>query len=100
MKLYSTDLWHYLKGNIDLRERISIAHKLLYELERIQRAGLVHCDIKPSNVLMNVDANANWNGQLIVTDFGISGKKNELRNQLSKPGGTPGWAGGKIRNNI
>ena len=94
MKFYDTDLWKYLKKDdvlsIGIDERFAIAEKFLQEMDRIEKANVLHSDIKPSNILMNLDENGKWNGDLVVTDFGIACNKKTWSNK--KRGGTSGWA--------
>lgn len=63
-----TDLKTYIKQ----KERLSVSETLELMIQACQgvgyahRAGLVHCDIKPHNMLVSPD------GRLKVTDFGIA----------------------------
>lgn len=94
MKLYDTDLWKYLKKDdgmsIGIRERFLLAEEFLREMDLIEKANVLHSDIKPSNILMNLDDDGKWNGDLVVTDFGIARNKETWPNK--KRGGTSGWA--------
>ena len=38
--------------------------------------GIIHCDLKPSNILFNIDKDEEEIIQLKITDFGLSTKKN------------------------
>lgn len=54
------------RGPCDLDEALSIAIAVAGALDHAHRAGVVHCDIKPSNIQLTGD------GGLKVLDFGIA----------------------------
>jgi len=54
------------RSPLDLREAQGIAAQLLTGLEAIHAAGLVHRDVKPSNVMMTTS------GRVVVMDFGLA----------------------------
>ncbi len=53
-------------GRLPVSEAISIARQIAEALEKAHRAGVVHRDIKPQNILFSRD------GTIKVTDFGIA----------------------------
>ena len=55
-----------------------IIDQLFDGLEKLEQAGVCHSDLKPGNILYNLE---NGNYKIFITDFGQCGKK----------GGTPGW---------
>ena len=81
-------------GPIPWREAVSIALKLASALQAAHRAGIIHRDVKPSNVLIGGD------GKVKLVDFGIA---KSTRQDSEKPGsgyaltmvgaaiGTPGY---------
>lgn len=74
--------WHYIvmeyvdgldlkslirrKGRLSVSEAVDIAYQIASGVGHAHKAGIVHCDIKPQNVLVTVD------GRAKVTDFGIA----------------------------
>jgi serine/threonine-protein kinase len=63
-----TDLKTMLKqrGKFNIDEAISLTSQACEGIGYAHRAGLVHCDVKPHNMLVTPD------GRLKVTDFGIA----------------------------
>ena len=53
-------------GPIELSEARDIAAQFLAGLDAIHRAGLVHCDLKPENIMIT------RTGRVVVMDFGIA----------------------------
>ena len=62
------DLKHYLKqhGRFSVQEMLKLMIQACAGLGYAHRAGLVHCDIKPHNMLISADQ------RLKLTDFGIA----------------------------
>lgn len=54
------------KGHLEPAEAVRIASEIASALESAHRNNLVHCDIKPHNILVMAD------GHIKVTDFGIA----------------------------
>ena len=101
MRIYAKNLWEYLKDrstpNYDLLpiwERFSIFKNVFSAVMYIQSSGQLHLDLKPSNILLNVDESGKWNQRdLVVTDFGIGGSVEMLADGTRhKIRGTPGFA--------
>jgi serine/threonine protein kinase len=74
-----------LRGPMDTDRAISIVAQLADALDYAHRQGLIHRDVKPSNILMTRD------GRPVLTDFGIA-KVLHVETQLTRTGtaiGTP-----------
>ncbi|MEJ2013548.1 MAG: protein kinase [Anaerolineales bacterium] len=63
-----TDLKTLLRrqGRLPIRDAVDLMVKICSGVGYAHRAGLVHCDLKPHNILVNADHQAK------ITDFGIS----------------------------
>lgn len=69
---------------------VTIVDQLLDALDDVHRAGIVHRDVKPANVLLRATGNGPLN--IALTDFGIAASAHEGR--LTQAGfviGTPGY---------
>ncbi|MEV0415528.1 serine/threonine-protein kinase [Streptomyces sp. NPDC050448] len=54
------------RGPLEPREAAAIGAKLMDALDAAHRAGVLHRDVKPANVLLE------HNGRVVLTDFGIA----------------------------
>jgi RNA polymerase sigma factor (sigma-70 family) len=61
------------------------ALELTAALEHAHRQGVIHCDLKPSNVLIGST------GQLLVSDFGLARQRTGWSDSNRPHGGTPGF---------
>ena len=71
------DLRYYLKlkRNFNEKEVNFIMANLILALEYIHKNNIIHCDIKPENILSNKQ------GYFYLTDFGISINKSDKENE-------------------
>jgi serine/threonine protein kinase len=58
--------WIRRKGRLDVQETLDLITQICAGVGHAHRAGIIHCDIKPQNVLVTKD------GRAKVTDFGIA----------------------------
>ena len=74
-------------GALEPSEVVLIAQSLLKALDTAHRAGLLHLDIKPANVLVPPE------GEIKLTDFGVSAWRFEIPDLVARGGlaGTPGF---------
>ncbi|MCA8960758.1 MAG: protein kinase, partial [Planctomycetes bacterium] len=72
------------RGPQPLPEIIPIVRQLLSGLEAAHRAGIVHLDLKPANVMVSVE------GRVKILDFGVARSIRESAAEVSITG-TPGY---------
>ncbi|QKG79559.1 serine/threonine protein kinase [Tenuifilum thalassicum] len=69
--------WRYHR-KLSFSDLISISIKALEALSRVHRAGFVHCDIKPSNIIVNSDdIKRVAYAEVKIIDFGMARKPAE-----------------------
>ncbi|MCH6547351.1 MAG: serine/threonine protein kinase [Gemmatimonadetes bacterium] len=76
------------KKRLPVQEALSIVSDLAEALEHAHETGLVHCDIKPENILMSA-------GHAVLADFGIARAQHvqgrAWRAVVDSSGGTPAY---------
>lgn len=82
-------LLHGLDANVDdaqARERMIFErfHQLAEGVQAIHQAGMLHCDLKPTNVMLEHD------GRVVVLDFGLIRELSASGEQMSLDGTTSG----------
>ena len=63
------DLLRFCGGNFTLKTTLMLFHQLLERFQHLHLKGIVHCDIKPDNILMGVGKQSNL---AYLIDFGVS----------------------------
>ncbi|MCW5776663.1 MAG: protein kinase [Phycisphaeraceae bacterium] len=72
--------------DLDLRARLVVFTKIVDAVSSLHAAGLVHGDLKPTNVLVDE------RGEPVIVDFGLAASHEEGHDRTSPGGGTPGYA--------
>ena len=81
MERYPQTLWTFLESNnFELKERLEIAIKLTKELKIAHDGEVVHRDLKPTNIMVNVK------NELTLVDFGIGNRYRLLEGSCGTPG--------------
>ncbi|QCE05514.1 mitogen-activated protein kinase kinase kinase [Vigna unguiculata] len=60
------------KGSLSEKEVITYTRMLLKGLCSIHKEGIIHCDLKPANILLFPSSDDNAKYQLKIADFGLS----------------------------
>jgi serine/threonine protein kinase len=77
------DHWIESQPRLRLKEILSLLQEILSLLAQIHHQGIIHCDIKPSNLMRRRD------GRLFLIDFGACRRPDKTHAELML--GTPGY---------
>ena len=69
-------------GEPNLRQLFPIVQQIIDGLKEAHRTGIVHCDLKPANLLIDSQ------GQVKITDFGLSKRFAEVPCSMNSAAGT------------
>ncbi len=69
-----------------VQEKVRLIRDIASGVQAVHSAGLLHCDLKPSNVIIDLSGNPK------VTDFGLARWADAQRTSQSAQGGTLGFA--------
>jgi len=75
------------------RDRVAVVRGIAEGLSALHRAGVVHCDIKPDNVMIEASS-----GRAVVTDFGLAGDVDGLGPVFAR--GTPGYRAPEVEEGV
>jgi eukaryotic-like serine/threonine-protein kinase len=81
-----------LKGPLHADEVLSVLSMIVSAVEYAHRQGVIHCDLKPANILLNN------RGEAIVTDFGFADVMKSSLDSRSLLGGTQGYIAPELLN--
>lgn len=85
-----SDVMEKLGGKFDEKVIRLYTREILMGLKYIHESGIVHCDLKCKNVLLDTS------GRVKLADFGCAKKKNELIPNGFSVAGTPSWMAPEI----
>ena len=81
------DLMNYANA-LSVKQCFDLVNDILLGLEHAHAANIIHCDIKPENILLKITAQG-W--QAKISDFGISRLSQEIPTEGTSNTGSPGY---------
>ena len=80
----SLEEWIHARGPLMDRDASELARQLLQGLDAIHRAGILHLDLTPANVLLHLGKSPRKRPRALIADFGIAVRADEDV-QLGRP---------------
>jgi serine/threonine protein kinase len=74
--------------HLTLRQRLKLIIDILQGLDHAHSRGIIHCDIKPENILLNLQS-IGWTAR--ISDFGIARLNQEVGGQGAGNTGSPAY---------
>jgi serine/threonine protein kinase/Tol biopolymer transport system component len=71
------------RGHLPVSDAVHIAEQVARGLAKVHQLGIVHCDVKPANLMLTGD------GIVKILDFGIARLAGQAPHRQARPGGTP-----------
>ena len=78
------------KGSLPLNESLTLADQMAEGLNAAHRAGVIHQDFKPSNVIL-MDAGDGSPIRPVITDFGLAHNVRAVEQESGRSVGTPAY---------
>jgi len=78
------------KGSLPLNESLTLADQMAEGLNAAHRAGVIHQDFKPSNVIL-MDAGDGSPIRSVITDFGLAHNVRAVEQESGRSVGTPAY---------
>ena len=79
------DLTPYAGNSLPVKQAVDWVREVAIAIGYAHGAGVIHCDLKPANLLLSVD------GHAVVTDFGFAQAHEALGRDKSNIAGTPAF---------
>ena len=75
LELMQCSLIDFMKmrgGRLSEREAAAVTWRVARGIDHIHRCGIVHFDLKPANILVNIDKQLDCITSVKIADFGVS----------------------------
>ena len=93
LEKYDHDLRFLMKSDVSVRIRKLLIPQIIYAIDFLHSHGVVHCDLKPANILLKRSHEADW--KIVVSDFesavDLTSPDIEFANDGTSLRYSPGW---------